>query len=133
MTNQAHPTQVEFTKITPYLFYPDGDAAVEWLVRVLGFGPAHKVPDEKGQWTEGEVEIGPVRVALTGAGDRFPENVGRSLLIVNVSDVDAQYARIRDAGVDLDPPRDEDYGPRSCHVTDPWGYQWYFWQGDAKY
>ena len=30
-------------------------------------------------------------------------------------------------------PKDEAYGPRTCHVTDPWGYQWYFWQGEATY
>jgi uncharacterized glyoxalase superfamily protein PhnB len=23
------------------------------------------------------------------------------------------------------------YGPRTFTVTDPWGYQWNFWQGEA--
>jgi uncharacterized glyoxalase superfamily protein PhnB len=56
-----------------------------------------------------------------------------ALHVVAVSDVDAQYERIRQAGIEIDPPRDEAYGPRTCHVTDPWGYQWYFWQGSAIY
>ena len=57
----------------------------------------------------------------------------RGLLIIGVDDVDAQYRRIRDAGVAITPPRDEPYGPRAIDVTDPWGVEWYFWQGDAAY
>jgi uncharacterized glyoxalase superfamily protein PhnB len=55
------------------------------------------------------------------------------LLIVHVTDIDAQYRRIAAAAGELDPPKDEPYGPRSCHITDPWGYRWYFWQGEAVY
>jgi hypothetical protein len=33
-------SQIAFTGVTPYLFYPDGDAAADWLLRVFGFGPA---------------------------------------------------------------------------------------------
>lgn len=119
-----------FTGVTAYLRYPDGDAAAEWLIRVLGFGPARCVRDQMGRWAEGEVRIGPVRVDINGSGNASTHG---QLLIVAVDDVDAQYRRIRAAGVELDPPRDESYGPRSCHVTDPWGYEWYFWQGEARF
>ena len=125
----------EFTTLSPYLFYPDGDAAAAWLIRVLGFGPAQSVRAPDGGWSEGEVAIGPsARIDISGA--LGPGGGGRgqgALLIVGVTDVDAQYRRIRAAGVELDPPRDEPYGPRTCHVTDPWGYQWYFWQGHATF
>jgi uncharacterized glyoxalase superfamily protein PhnB len=69
------------------------------------------------------------------AGGQDPGSRGGlgASLIVAVSNVDAQYERIRAAGISLDPPRDEPYGPRTCHVEDPWGYHWYFWQGDAQY
>jgi uncharacterized glyoxalase superfamily protein PhnB len=132
----------EFTTVSPYLFYPDGDAAAEWLIRVLGFGPARSVRAAGGGWAEGEVAVGGgARVDISGgpaadAASGPPASQGRgqgALLIVGVTDVDAQYRRIRAAGVEADPPRDEPYGPRTCHVTDPWGYRWYFWQGLATY
>jgi len=117
-----------FTSITPYLRYPDPDAAADWLARVLGFGPARCVRDADGRWTEGTLQIGAARVDLSG-----PAEPNGALLIVGVDDVDDLHRRIVDAGVEAPAPRDEAYGPRSCHVTDPWGYQWYFWQGDARY
>jgi uncharacterized glyoxalase superfamily protein PhnB len=121
-----------FTSISPYLRYPDGDAAAEWLTRVLGFGPARSVRGPDGSWAEGGVVVGAAHVDICGGHEPAAKGAG-VLLIVGVSDVDAQYERIRAAGEEIDPPRDEDYGPRTCHVTDPWGYQWYFWQGDAIY
>jgi len=121
-----------FTSLSPYLRYPDGDAAAEWLTRVLGFGPARSVRGADGSWAEGGVVVGPAHVDICGGYDPAAKGAG-ALLIIGVSDVDAQYQRIRAAGVEIDPPRDEDYGPRTCHVTDPWGYEWYFWQGNAIY
>lgn len=112
----------EFLSVTPYLRYPDGDAAAEWLTRVLGFGPAGSVRGADGGWAEGEVAIGPVRADICGGYEPAGRG-GGGLMIVGVSDVDAQYRRIRAAGVEIDPPRDEAYGPRTCHVTDPWGWQ----------
>jgi uncharacterized glyoxalase superfamily protein PhnB len=126
----------EFTTVSPYLLYPDGDAAAAWLIRVLGFGPARSVRGPGGGWAEGEVAIGATaRVDISGgsaAGPAARRGHG-ALLIVGVTDVDAQYRRIRAAGITIDPPRDEAYGPRTCHVTDLWGYQWYFWQGSATF
>jgi len=117
-----------FLSVTPYLRYPDADAAAEWLSRAFGFGPAQCVRNAEGRWTEGTLQVGAGRVDLSGSGA-----ADRALLIIGVDDVDDLYRRITEAGVDIDSPRDEPYGPRSCHVTDPWGYQWYFWQGDARY
>jgi uncharacterized glyoxalase superfamily protein PhnB len=129
--------QLQFTGVTAYLRYPDGDAAAEWLTRVLGFGPADPrrvMRDTDGRWREGELAIGPTRIDISSGGSPSDSDFGaRALHIVAVTDVDAQYERIRRAGAEIDPPKDESYGPRSCHVTDPWGYQWYFWQGEAVY
>jgi uncharacterized glyoxalase superfamily protein PhnB len=121
-------SQIAFTGVTPYLFYPDGDAAADWLLRVFGFGPARSARGDDGSWAEGEVAIGDGRIDISGGR----EGNGQ-LLIVSVDDVDALHARIVGAGVAADDPKDEAYGPRTCHVTDPWGYQWYFWQGEATY
>jgi uncharacterized glyoxalase superfamily protein PhnB len=125
-----------FLGITSYLRYPDGDAAAEWLARVLGFGPVNPQRvkrDAAGRWLEGELAIGPTRIDISAGSEPGPDFGAGALLIVHVDDVDAQYERIRQAGEPIDPPKDESYGPRSCHIRDPWGYQWYFWQGDAVY
>src|SRR5262249_45026250 len=113
-----------------YLRYPDGDAAAEWLTRVLGFGPARSVRGPDGSWAEGGVVVGPAHVDICGGHEPAGQGAG-ALLIIGVSDVDAQYERIRTAGVELAPPRDGDYGPRPCQVSDPWGYEWYFGRGAA--
>ena len=128
--------QTQFLGVTAYLRYPDGDAAAAWLSRVLGFGPVdpRRVKrDSGGRWEEGELAIGPTRIDISGGSAAEPDFGAGALLIVAVTDVDAQYERIRAAGTEIDQPKDESYGPRSCHVTDPWGYRWYFWQGGAVY
>lgn len=83
----------QFLSVTPYLRYPDGDAAIEWLSRVLGFGPARGSRDADGHWYEGEIAVGHVAdrdrrrrdaaaVRLfdhrrTGRRCRVPEDPGR--------------------------------------------------------
>lgn len=121
-------SEIRFSAVTPYLYYPDGDAAAEWLQRVLGFGPVRSARSADGSWAEGEVRIGDGRIDISGGR---PGN--EQLLIISVDDVDAMHARIVASGAETDQPRDEAYGPRTCHITDPWGYQWYFWQGEARY
>lgn len=129
--------ETQFLGVTAYLRYPDGDAAADWLTRVLGFGPVDPrrvVRDSDGQWREGELVIGPTRIDISSGGSpAVPEFGAGALLIVAVTDVDAQYERIGQSGEQIDPPKNEMYGPRTCHITDPWGYQWYFWQGEAVY
>jgi uncharacterized glyoxalase superfamily protein PhnB len=119
----------QFLSVTPYLRYPDGDAAVEWLTRVLGFGPARASRDADGHWYEGDIAVGSARIAIGGGATR-PRS---GYLIIGVPDADAVYRRIRDAGVEVAEPQDKPYGPRTVSVTDPWGTTWDFWQGEADY
>jgi uncharacterized glyoxalase superfamily protein PhnB len=66
------------------------------------------------------------------SGGKTPAHLDDALLIVNVDDVDAQYARITQAtDIHVDPPVDQPYGPRTFTIRDPWGYAWTFWQGHA--
>ena len=115
-----------FQTLTPYLQYPDGDAAVDWLNRVFGFGPARAARDDSGAWYEGDLAIGSARVAIGGGS--APSG---GYLIIGVPDADEMYERIRAAGVEVDKPEDKPYGPRTVTVTDPWGVTWDFWQGEA--
>jgi uncharacterized glyoxalase superfamily protein PhnB len=119
------------TEVIPYLYYEGADAALDWMEHVLGFGPATRWRNADGVTEEAEIVAGGSRVAVCGrAAD--PGNGGGLLLIVHVDDVDAQYRRVRSAvDVEVEPPADQPYGPRTFTVTDPWGYQWNFWQGEA--
>jgi uncharacterized glyoxalase superfamily protein PhnB len=121
-----------FLGITPYLYYEDAEAALEWLARVFGFGQSARAVGESGSVEEAEIEVGPAKVMMTNSAPG-PGEGGGALLIVHVDDVDAQFRRVTSAGVEADPPKDEAYGPRTFNVTDPWGYRWHFWQGDAVY
>lgn len=118
-----------FSVITPYLRYPDGDAATEWLTRVFGFGPARAARDAEGRWYEGDIAAGPGRIAISGNAAQ----ASGGYLIIAVQDADEMYRRIRAAGIAVDQPQDKPYGPRTVSVTDPWGTTWDFWQGEATF
>jgi uncharacterized glyoxalase superfamily protein PhnB len=121
-----------FTSVTPYLYYADAGEALDWLERVFGFGARKTVTGDEGRVEEAEIAVGAQRIMMTGRAPGADEGSG-ALVIVGVDDVDALRSHILAQGVGVEPARDEDYGPRTIHVTDPWGYRWYFWQGDAEY
>ncbi len=116
--------------ITPYLYYEDADAALTWLEEVLGFTDPIRWRDESGTVSEADINAGPAKVSISSG--KSPAHLDDALLIVNVDDVDIQYARIRQAtDIHVDPPVDQPYGPRTFTIRDPWGYAWTFWQGHA--
>lgn len=118
------------TGVTPYLYYEDADAALTWLEEVLGFTDPVRWRDESGKVSEADISAGPVMVSISGG--RTPAHLDDALLIVNVDDIDAQYERITQAtDVQVDPPVDQSYGPRTFTIRDPWGHSWAFWQGRA--
>jgi uncharacterized glyoxalase superfamily protein PhnB len=119
------------TEVIPYLYYEGADAALDWMEKVLGFGPSTRWRNADGVTEEAEIVAGGGRIAVSGnAAD--PGNGGGLLLIVHVDDIDAHYASVRAAtDVEIEPPADQPYGPRTFTIVDPWGYQWNFWQGEA--
>lgn len=119
-----------FRKVEPYLYYPDGRKALEWLQETFGLGEI-QTHEEDGVVTEGAVSLGESFIHVSSGREPGPDSGAGMLSIVTVDDVDALYEHIRATGVAVDPPKDEPYGPRSLNVTDPWGYRWYFWQGGA--
>lgn len=127
-----HP--MTFTAVTPYLYYADAGAALAWLERVFGFGPVQSTTDDAGVVQEGEIAVGTSGLKVDVCGRQpGPDEGAGALLIVSVSDVDSLYERIRGEDVEVSEPKDEAYGPRQIHCTDPWGYRWYFWTGEAHY
>ncbi|MCS5733810.1 VOC family protein [Herbiconiux daphne] len=128
-----------FTEVIPYLYYADADAALDWLERVLGFGPSTRWRLGGPSTREADIRVGDARVSISGrapAGAGGEGAVGEgagALIIVHVDDVQAFYERVRsvEPGAAPDAPVTQPYGPTMFTVVDPWGYRWNFWQGEA--
>ena len=120
-------TAVSLQGVTPYLYYADAGAGLDWLARVFGFEETARYVDDAGVVHESEMRVGPTTIQLCGRAPE-PDQGSGLLLIVHVDDVDAMHARVVAAGVDAPPPEQKPYGPRTFTVTDPWGYRWDFWQ-----
>jgi uncharacterized glyoxalase superfamily protein PhnB len=120
------------TEVVPYLYYDDADAALDWLEDVLGFGPSTRWRMGGQVTKEADIAAGDCRISISGRAPGAGEG-GGALLIVHVEDIDAQFRRVVEADPDLKlaPPEKQPYGPWTFTVTDPWGYKWNFWQGEA--
>jgi uncharacterized glyoxalase superfamily protein PhnB len=111
--------------VTPVLVYPDVRAAVAFLESAFGFEERVRIGDDhRAQLrvgSDGAVVVADVRrdqVAPAGGVVTF-------LVKVRVADVDAAFARARDAGATvLEEPTTHVYGERSCVVADPVGHRW---------
>jgi uncharacterized glyoxalase superfamily protein PhnB len=121
LTNRSAPPAT----VTPVLIYPDVRAAVAWLEAALGFeervriGDAHRAQLRVG--TDGAVVVADVR------GEQVAPTEGRftHLVKVRVPDVDAAFARARDAGARVVQELEtHEYGERSCLVEDLAGHRW---------
>jgi uncharacterized glyoxalase superfamily protein PhnB len=121
LTNRSAPPAT----VTPVLVYPDVRAAVEWLARAFGFeervriGEAHRAQLSAG--ADGAIVVADVRhdkVAPSGG-------VVTQEIKLRVPDVDAAFARARDAGAKaLEEPHTWEYGERSGVVEDLAGHRW---------
>jgi uncharacterized glyoxalase superfamily protein PhnB len=129
--NTARGVTVAIKGISPYLRYDDADTALDWMERVLGFTGTVRWRDDTGSTYEADINAGSTTIGVSNS-PRTADNGQNALLIVHVDDVDAHYESVRAAvDTDVDPPKDQPYGPRTFTVTDPWGYQWTFWQGEV--
>jgi uncharacterized glyoxalase superfamily protein PhnB len=116
--------------VTPYLLYEDSEAAIDFLVRAFGFRERLRFAGEDGRVNHAELELGDGEVMLGSPGGDFkvPERAG-VMVHVHVEDVDAHFARAREAGARIeDEPKDQPYGDRSYHARDGEGHSWYFSQ-----
>jgi uncharacterized glyoxalase superfamily protein PhnB len=121
--------QVHFVGLVPYVNYEDAGAALDWLSRVFGFEERARYIDKDGLVQQAEMMVGEHELWLSGHGPGHWEREGRrpdEFIGVWVDDVDAQYERVRAAGVDADAPADRDYDVRTFNVIDPEGYMWGF-------
>ena len=133
--------------LIPMLAYEDGAAAIEWLTRAFGFREQLRFQDDDGTVNHAELETGSGTVMLsTPSPDYVSPRRLRELspelrkmaeapylidgVLVEVDDVDAHFARARDAGATIlsDPEDVPDVGVRHYRVEDPEGHRWMFSQ-----
>ena len=126
----------DYLGIAPYLYYTDATEALEWLVRVFGFVEKVRYVDATGAVFQATVVAGAADIHLAGVGSDYwvGKGVDRpvgQLNVVYVTDVDAQYERVRhgigDTG-EVTLPQDQPYGARVFTVLDVGGNSWTFWQ-----
>ena len=118
--------------ISPYLFYKDGIAAMEFLTHAFGLRERMRTVDDAGQLRHGEMQYGSAVIMMGCPPDhRTPKELGHVTVgvYVYVDDVDTHYATAVAAGADTQgPPQDQPYGDRIYGVTDLEGQQWWFAQ-----
>lgn len=123
-----------YPRVTPYLLYEDVAAALDWLARTFGFRERLRYAADDGTVNHAEMTVGGDGVVMLGDPGpeyRNPEHMGGATVIVHVvvDDVDAHFARARDAGARiLREPADEEYGDRRYDAEDPEGHKWSFAQ-----
>jgi uncharacterized glyoxalase superfamily protein PhnB len=123
-------------RVTPYLLYEDGPAAIKFLTQAFGFREERRMTGGAGG-LHAELEVpgeGWIHLGQPPSGFRNPAEVGRtSLVYVLVDDVDDHYARAKEAGARvIEEPSDLQFGHRRYGCADPQGHEWYFAQPIAK-
>jgi uncharacterized glyoxalase superfamily protein PhnB len=117
--------------IVPFMRYRDAPAAIEWLVRVLGFETLSVFDGPDGTIAHAVLRFGSGAIQLSSPrGDeveRVEHPIGLGGLYLVVDDPDALYARAKAAGAEITRElTDEEYGSREFSVRDPEGNGWSF-------
>ena len=94
------------SRITPYLGYEDGEAALEFLVKAFGFTEQFRMQMPDGSIGHAELELdgGHLMLGCPGPDYRSPKHQGRDsdvLVHVYVADVDAHFEQAQAAGATI--------------------------------
>jgi uncharacterized glyoxalase superfamily protein PhnB len=135
-------------RVIPMLAYEDGAGAIDWLVKAFGFQERLRFADDDGTITHAELTtdggglimlatptpdyVSPKRLRETSEEARTMAEVPYVIdgVLVDVDDVDAHFARAKEAGATiLSEPEDvPDVGVRHYRAEDPEGHRWMFSQ-----
>jgi PhnB protein len=133
----ARPGGVITQTVTPYLLYEDGEAAIDFAVKVLGFREVDRATGGAGG-LHAELEVasegGRIYLGQPVSGFRNPAEVGRtSQVYVLVDDVNARYERARASEARItEELSDLPFGHRRFGCVDPQGHEWFFAQPVAQ-
>ena len=120
-------------RVTPYLLYEDGAAAIEFLTQAFGFREERRTTGSTGG-LHAELEVAPdggwIFLGQPTGDFRNPAVAGRtSQVYVLVDDVDSHYARAKAEGARItEEPNDLPFGHRRYGCVDPQGHEWSFAQ-----
>ena len=120
-----------YGQVTPYLYYKDAAAALEFLTSAFGFTEKVRMPDDSGGVAHAEVAYGDGVVMFGTPREDYknPKELGGAtqLVYVYVDDVDAHFEHAKAAGAKvIREPEDQFYGDRTYAVADPEGHEWSF-------
>ena len=115
-----------FNGIVPYLFYDDVEAAIDWYAHNFGFIELGRWHNEDGKIANAEMRVGKTELWLDGSGKRQDSDHRPHWIGIWVDDVDVVHARLKERGVDCEPPVDREFGVRMLTVDDGMGYLWGF-------
>ena len=124
-------------RITPYLLYEDGAAAIEFLTKAFGFREEMRTIGDGGGM-HAELEIAPdggwIYLGQPTDGFRNPSVVGKTSLVYAIVDaVDGHHARAKGAGAQIiEELHGRQPGHRRYGCVDPQGHEWYFAQPIAE-
>jgi uncharacterized glyoxalase superfamily protein PhnB len=120
---------------SPYLYYADPRAAIDWLCQALDLEAASVVPGDDGGVMHAELRFGKAVFMLGPASAQFGTASPRSLsgvnqsLYVYVDDVDRHCERARAAGAKIAAePQEMFWGDRVYALHDCEGHHWTFAQ-----
>ena|SRR5688572_31237304 len=120
--------------ITPYLYYEDVDAAVEWLAKAFGFkehGKRFIGPTGKTNHAAIKLNNSVLMMGCPGPKYKCPKRLGHATqcMHVLVNNVNERFERAKKVGATiLQAPEDKFYGQRTFGAADPEGHQWFFAQ-----
>ncbi len=121
-------------RIVPGMCYRDAPAAIDWLCDVLGFERHLVVPGENGAIAHAQLKRGDAMIMLGSAFDDpnamvlppTPDGTLTQCAYIVVSDIQAQYERVKAAGANIVTElTDQHYGGSLFAVRDPEGQLWH--------
>jgi len=118
-------------RITPYLSYEDGAAAMDFIRDAFGFEEVVRSHSPEGRMWHGELRLGDdnVFVGEPGGDYKNPKRLGTTTVGIHVyvDDVDEHFERAKAAGAEIaEEPADQKYGDRRYTAKDPEGHHWFF-------
>ncbi len=122
-------------RMTPYLFYNDLAAALQWLEKAFGFQPRMSMPGPNGEIVHAEMALEDAVIMMGPASDergaRSPQDLPAvtQSLYVYVDDIAAHFAQAKGVGAKImSEPQDMFWGDRMYYALDCEGHHWNFAQ-----
>lgn len=119
----------------PHLRYRDAPAAIEWLIKALGFEKQLVIANEDGTIAHAQLTLGGGMIMIASVNDtpfskymKQPDEIGGAETqssYLMIEDTDGAYKQAQAAGAKiLMDIKDQDYGGRGFSCADPEGHIW---------